>query len=141
MNTLCSRPFFDSRLLQLSTTTSLRNEDSKTRVVLLKFLKQILSDAKKYKCYSSVNADLQRQLNTEYETLLSKVKKCVEIERALQKKQMEQLFRNKGWNEVDSSFRIFGGYQPVNNFENAKEGRDWLESKGWNDVDSGFKLI
>jgi len=73
--------------------------------------------------------------------LVSKVKKCAELEKMFQKRQMEQLFQKKGWNKVDSSFRIFGAYPTSSPNLNVRQGQEWLESKGWNDVDSGFRLI
>lgn len=143
MNTICTRPFFDTRMGQPErTSTSFhRSEDTKARVALLRFLKRILSDAKLYNCYYNGNVDVQGQLNMEYQLLVTKVKKCAELEKMHQKRQMEQLFRKKGWNEVDSSFRIFGTYQATSSNLNDRQGQEWLESKGWNDVDSGFRFI
>jgi pentatricopeptide repeat protein len=54
----------------------------------------------------------------------------------------DDLFKRKGWNKVDSSFRIWGP-----SLENAGEPQSkkvvdrFLESKGWNDVDSGFRIL
>lgn len=169
VHTMCNRPFFDSRVVQSSAHFS-NGDDSnpKTRVLVLKFLRQVLLDAQKYNCYktssnfeSNDTRQKQNGVKNEYEALVNKVKRCAEIERALRGRQMEQLFRDKGWNEVDSSFRIFGGPQrqhpataPIRD-DSYKESvktdisengdktknRDWLESKGWNDVDSGFRII
>lgn len=47
----------------------------------------------------------------------------------------DPLFRKKGWNEVNSGFRIWG----LAKSPTKKDG--FLESKGWNDVDSGFRII
>jgi len=47
----------------------------------------------------------------------------------------DDLFRKKGWNMVDSSFKLWGG-------ESSKSAEDdFLASKGWNNVESGFRLI
>ena len=98
VNTICNRPYFDMRVGQPDTTSTSfrRSEDAKARVALLRFLKRILSDVKLYNCYSSTNVELQRQLNAEYQLLVSKVKKCAELEKMFQKRQMEQLFQKKG---------------------------------------------
>lgn len=60
-------------------------------------------------------------------------------------KKEDDLFKRKGWNEVDSGFRFWdGGENKIWDGEggNEKEDRDdFLESKGWNDVDSGFRLF
>jgi hypothetical protein len=52
----------------------------------------------------------------------------------------DALFKKKGWNEVDSGFRLWGGGR-MN--VKAKGGvvDEFLERKGWNDVDSGFRII
>lgn len=58
----------------------------------------------------------------------------------------DELFKKKGWNKVDSGFRLWGGGR--NEFARRKiepESEDvvdeFLASKGWNDVDSGFRII
>ena len=49
----------------------------------------------------------------------------------------DEFLRSKGWNHVDSSFRLLGGVS-----EEPKRKTDkFLESKGWNDVDSGFRIF
>lgn len=169
VHTMCNRPFFDSRVVQSSAHFSNSDDGNpKTRVLVLKLLKQVLLDAQKYNCYttssnleSNDTRQKQREVKNEYEALVNRVKRCAEIERALRGRQMEQLFRDKGWNEVDSSFRIFGGPQrqhrataplrddgytesiktDINENGDKTKNRDWLESKGWNDVDSGFRII
>ena len=58
------------------------------------------------------------------------------------------LFQRKGWNKVDSGFRLWGQASA----ENGQLGRntdksddepvdEFLESHGWNNVDSGFRLL
>jgi hypothetical protein len=56
------------------------------------------------------------------------------------------LFRKKGWNKVDSGFRLWGGGNPLFRSEQKQSEAeisvdDFLASKGWNDVDSGFRII
>jgi pentatricopeptide repeat protein len=54
-----------------------------------------------------------------------------------------ELFARKGWNLVDSGFRIIGGSERLTP-KGRRQGVDvdpFLESKGWNDVDSGFRII
>ena len=46
----------------------------------------------------------------------------------------DELFLRKGWNKVDSGFRLWGGGQ-------ADTEDQFLRSHGWNDVDSGFRLF
>jgi hypothetical protein len=56
----------------------------------------------------------------------------------------DDIFERKGWNKVDSGFRLWGGGRI-----GMEEGRvssnepvdAFLQSHGWNDVDSGFRLI
>lgn len=57
----------------------------------------------------------------------------------------DELFRRKGWNKVDSGFRLWGGgLNYATNPSPNKSDRvvdEFLASKGWNDVDSSFRLI
>ena len=49
----------------------------------------------------------------------------------------DELFRRKGWNQVDSGFRLWGSLG-----KDTDESSDqFLKSKGWNDVDSGFRIL
>ena len=48
------------------------------------------------------------------------------------------LLEKKGWNKVDSGFRLWGGGL---GHEGAVSQDEFLASKGWNDVDSGFRLL
>jgi pentatricopeptide repeat protein len=54
----------------------------------------------------------------------------------------DPLFTKKGWNTIDSGFRLWGGGEG----KVAKRGGNssvdsFLASKGWNDMDSGFRLL
>jgi pentatricopeptide repeat protein len=55
----------------------------------------------------------------------------------------DDLFKRKGWNQVDSGFRLWGS--PLGQTDAAPQSKkvvdQFLESKGWNDVDSGFRII
>lgn len=58
----------------------------------------------------------------------------------------DELFRRKGWNKVDSGFRLWGGGDSLRMGQGQKRPKseqidDFLASKGWNDVDSGFRLF
>jgi hypothetical protein len=58
----------------------------------------------------------------------------------------DELFKKKGWNKVDSGFRLWGGgLDEVATRSTDPEPEDvvdeFLASKGWNDVDSSFRLI
>ena len=65
----------------------------------------------------------------------------------------DPLFAKKGWNRVDSGFRLWGGglnhqqggsgraaHHHVDE-EESKGVDEFLESRGWNDFDSGFRLF
>jgi len=58
----------------------------------------------------------------------------------------DELFKKKGWNKVDSGFRLWGG--GLDEVATRKIGPEsegvvdeFLASKGWNDVDSSFRII
>lgn len=55
----------------------------------------------------------------------------------------DDLFKRKGWNQVDSGFRLWGS--PLGQTDTEPQSKkvvdQFLESKGWNDVDSGFRII
>merc|ERR1712113_172497 len=57
----------------------------------------------------------------------------------------DPLFKKKGWNKVDSGFRLWGGgFDKRMGGEEQQDGEDvdeFLEAHGWNDVDSGFRLF
>ena len=55
----------------------------------------------------------------------------------------DALFKRKGWNRVDSGFRLWGGGRMDVQLDGQEKGRvdEFLESKGWNDVESGFRII
>ena len=61
----------------------------------------------------------------------------------------DPLFRKKGWNKMDSGFRLWGGGDDDGDIQLQAEKRSgdsssvdaFLASKGWNDIDSGFRLI
>lgn len=46
----------------------------------------------------------------------------------------DEFLRKKGWNTMDSSFRVWGPAE-------SEETDSFLDSKGWNDVDSGFRIF
>lgn len=60
---------------------------------------------------------------------------------------VDEFLKRKGWNSIDSGFRIWGPARQSAPDEsstkpNIKSGVDrFLESKGWNEVDSGFRII
>ena len=59
-------------------------------------------------------------------------------------KSEDALFKRKGWNEVDSGFRLWGGGRMDMKLPEKSTGKGvdkFLESKGWNNVDSGFRII
>mmetsp|Transcript_16042 Transcript_16042/g.19516 ORF Transcript_16042/g.19516 Transcript_16042/m.19516 type:complete len:934 (+) Transcript_16042:270-3071(+) len=65
-------------------------------------------------------------------------------------KDNDELFEKKGWNKVDSGFRLWGGshdkkqdtsraHDKCLKFRGAVD--EFLNSRGWNEVDSGFRII
>jgi len=127
LNIMCGNPFFNLR--STVTMSSLSDaSDAERRRLVLQLLKQMLTDAKKHDCFED---------NAEYEARLQKVEKCVQKEKLIRSNQMNQMFRDKGWNEVDSHFRLFG----VPTQSSLSSDDAWLKSKGWNDVNSGFRII
>jgi len=52
----------------------------------------------------------------------------------------DPLFEKKGWNRIDSGFRLWGGGQQSGD-KDASSVDSFLASKGWNDIDSGFRLV
>lgn len=54
----------------------------------------------------------------------------------------DNLFKRKGWNNVNSGFRLWGGGRQESSSQNEKPQKcDFLEAHGWNNVDSGFRLF
>ena len=58
----------------------------------------------------------------------------------------DPLFTKKGWNKIDSGFRLWGGEVDDSSMQEQSEGDNasvdsFLASKGWNDIDSNFRLI
>ena len=53
----------------------------------------------------------------------------------------DPLFRKKGWNTVNSGFRLWGNTDTESDATSSRTTDQFLESKGWNDVDSGFRLL
>lgn len=56
----------------------------------------------------------------------------------------DPLFLKKGWNKIDSGFRLWGGGDGGVDAEEEKSSGgvdEFLAKKGWNDMDSGFRII
>ena len=61
----------------------------------------------------------------------------------------DPLFLKKGWNKIDSGFRLWGGgkvddntfKKQRRNFGGVSSVDSFLASKGWNDIDSGFRIL
>jgi hypothetical protein len=71
-----------------------------------------------------------------------------------QQLQEDPLFTKKGWNKIDSGFRLWGGGIPKLTMDGSSQTSStlsstpspssvdtFLASKGWNDIDSGFRLV
>lgn len=53
----------------------------------------------------------------------------------------DPLFLKKGWNKIDSGFRLWGSGVHDGEGENKAGVDEFLAKKGWNDMDSGFRII
>jgi len=54
----------------------------------------------------------------------------------------DDLLEKKGWNKVDSGFRLWGQEgDSISASEGGVESDSFLASKGWNSLDSGFRII
>ena len=57
------------------------------------------------------------------------------------------LFTKKGWNKIDSGFRLWGSGDDNDamirqqNVDDNSSVDEFLASKGWNDIDSGFRIV
>ena len=52
----------------------------------------------------------------------------------------DDLFRRKGWNQMDSTFRLLGA-NTGDMLSSTSNKDEFLKSKGWNSVDSGFRIL
>jgi hypothetical protein len=78
------------------------------------------------------------KLNEEYHGM--------KVDSIKEEEEKDDLFRRKGWNKVDSGFRLWGGGDSIRLDQDKKRPPtepldNFLASKGWNDVDSGFRLF
>ena len=73
----------------------------------------------------------------------SEVWKNDEFAFGLVNEEEDVLFRKKGWNKIDSGFRLWGGGDDAmkQNEPGDNSVDSFLASKGWNDIDSGFRLV
>ena len=53
----------------------------------------------------------------------------------------DKLFAKKGWNRIDSGFRLWGGGIQQDETRQEKVIDEFLLSKGWNEVESGFRIL
>ena len=53
----------------------------------------------------------------------------------------DELFRRKGWNKVDSGFKLWGQASLDGEVKAKRGGDEFLEAHGWNDVNSGFRFL
>jgi len=88
----------------------------------IKFLKRVLSDAKMCAVWGD---DTDEEYNNRM-GLLSGLNVNID----------DAFLQEKGWNSMDSSFRIWGGVT-----DETTSSDEFLGKKGWNDVDSGFRII
>ena len=53
----------------------------------------------------------------------------------------DKLFAKKGWNTIDSGFRLWGGGIQQDDTRQEKVVDEFLASRGWNTVESGFRIL
>jgi pentatricopeptide repeat protein len=78
------------------------------------------------------------KLNEEYHGM--------KVDHIKEEEETDDLFRRKGWNKVDSGFRLWGGGDSIRLDQDKKRPQtepidNFLASKGWNGIDSGFRLF
>eukprot|EP00560_Eucampia_antarctica_P009898 CAMPEP_0197829456 /NCGR_PEP_ID=MMETSP1437-20131217/5929_1 /TAXON_ID=49252 ORGANISM="Eucampia antarctica, Strain CCMP1452" /NCGR_SAMPLE_ID=MMETSP1437 /ASSEMBLY_ACC=CAM_ASM_001096 /LENGTH=762 /DNA_ID=CAMNT_0043431155 /DNA_START=647 /DNA_END=2935 /DNA_ORIENTATION=- len=111
----------------------------------IKFTLDILRDAESLEWPSGYLERRQKIVRGVILGRVSEVWKLKEDHYGMNSKLEDPLFKKKGWNTVDSGFRLWGGgnnevsetYKP----SRRSKTDEFLESKGWNDMDSGFRLL
>jgi len=139
----------DIPLVDMILSAIIRNGRSKLRKKDVLFTLGVLKDAEKLKWMSG---ELEQRKQSVRELLLGKMSEIMEgtsndnlfeINAELE----DELFWKKGWNKVDSGFRLWGqGGGSISANKSSKEKKlepvdTFLASKGWNNVESGFRLI
>ena len=120
----------------------------------LQFTLQVLKDAKDLDWKTG---ELEERLRTVRAIMISRMSEVWKLNEDFYGMNMDSvqqgnaedddLLRRKGWNKVDSGFRLWGGGDSITwQDEDKRRSRsgpvdNFLASKGWNDVDSGFRLF
>ena len=110
----------------------------------VKFTLTVLQDGARLKWENGLYEKRKKVVRGFLGGCTSEVWKNDEFSFGLMSEQPEDpLFVKKGWNKIDSGFRLWGG---VKNKQQQIDGQSssvdsFLASKGWNDIDSGFRLV
>lgn len=117
----------------------------------IQFVVQVLKDASSLEWK---NGDLEQRKQTVRAIMVGRMSEVWKVKEdyygmnveSVVEEEEDELFRRKGWNKVDSGFRLWGGGDSLRLGQDQKRPKseqidDFLASKGWNDVDSGFRLF
>lgn len=112
----------------------------------IQFTLQVLRDAESLPWEQGQLEHLKQEVRGIMIGRMNEVWKANEDYFGLKLEPEDELFKKKGWNKLDSGFRLWGGDGDSISYSDkpkaAEEPIDeFLASKGWNDVDSGFRLF
>jgi hypothetical protein len=106
------------------------------------FTLQVLRDGEQLDWEGNQYQKRKRAVRTALMACSSEVWKNDEALYGLDKSQDDPLFLKKGWNKIDSGFRLWGGGNGGEvDGEKGVAVDEFLAKKGWNDMDSGFRII
>jgi pentatricopeptide repeat protein len=131
----------------LKATITLSRSKSLSRQDVL-FVASILRDAEHL---NWAEGQLERRRRAIRSILGDRLREALLVDKrmsSLMPPEEDVLFRRKGWNKVDSGFRLWGQASSRDTFvdmnrekPNGEAVDEFLESHGWNNVDSGFRLL
>jgi len=137
----------DIPLVDMILSAFMRNERSRLRKKDIIFTLNVLKDAENLKW---LPGELEQRKQIIRGMLLGKMSELsrggesfLELNAELE----DELFWKKGWNKVDSGFRLWGqdgdsiSASKSTQDKNLEAGDNFMASKGWNNIDSGFRLF
>jgi pentatricopeptide repeat protein len=138
----------DTAMIDIILRASLRIASSRQLLKgELKFIAIVLKDAEDIEW---ADGKLEKRKRAVHRALAERLRGVLSNEKEFAalfpaKDDANDLFKKKGWNKVDSGFRLWGPRTTTED-KNVKTRKgkvldSFLESKGWNDVDSGFRII
>jgi hypothetical protein len=109
----------------------------------IQFTLQVLRDGEQLDWEENQYQKRKRAVRSVLMACSSEVWKNDEAFYGLGEAQDDPLFLKKGWNKIDSGFRLWGGGNEgeVDGEKGAVAVDEFLAKKGWNDMDSGFRII